>query len=152
MVDGMEVLSYRLLPEDSKNAMSIVAAADYRVAFRPGQCPLSGQELRSAWEAFWSLERIPVVKKTKKSEQELDLRPFLYEGRAEEGDTLFLKLAAGSVTNIKPELVVQAFFRQQGWELSPELLLIERLELYADQGKDGVRSLISLEELGADIG
>ena len=30
-VEGVEVLSYKLLPDDAKNAMSVVAGADYKV-------------------------------------------------------------------------------------------------------------------------
>ena len=37
MVEGMEVVSYRQLDDSSKNAMSIVAAADYTLTFRPGK-------------------------------------------------------------------------------------------------------------------
>lgn len=151
MVDGMEVLSFRRLPENSKNAMSIVAAADYRVAFREGACPVTGEAFRAAWQQFADREQITVLKKTKKSEQELDIRPFVYEGRAEVDGSLFLSLSAGSVTNIKPELVVEAFFRDNGWDFSPEQLLITRLELYADLGAVGARKLVSLEELGEDI-
>ncbi|EKC54362.1 hypothetical protein LEA_15891 [human gut metagenome] len=29
--EGVEVLSYKLLPDDAKNAMSVVAGADYKV-------------------------------------------------------------------------------------------------------------------------
>ena len=39
MVEGMEVVSYRQLDDSSKNAMSIVAAADYTLTFRPGKEP-----------------------------------------------------------------------------------------------------------------
>ena len=34
MVEGIEILSYRVLPEESKNAMSLVAGADYMVVFK----------------------------------------------------------------------------------------------------------------------
>ena len=34
--DEMEAISYRLLPDNAANAMSIVAAADYVVKFRTG--------------------------------------------------------------------------------------------------------------------
>ena len=34
MVEGISIISYKLLPDDSKNAMSLVAAADYNVYFR----------------------------------------------------------------------------------------------------------------------
>ena len=34
MVEGVEVLSYRLLPDNAENAMSIVAACDYTIVLR----------------------------------------------------------------------------------------------------------------------
>ena len=34
MVEGIEVVNFKQLPDDAKNAMSIVAAADYLVSFR----------------------------------------------------------------------------------------------------------------------
>ena len=34
MVEGVEVLSYRKLPDDAENAMSIVAACDYTIVLR----------------------------------------------------------------------------------------------------------------------
>lgn len=37
MVEGMEVLSYKKLPDNAGNAMSMVAACDYIVRFRDGR-------------------------------------------------------------------------------------------------------------------
>ena len=151
MVEGMEVRSYRRLPESSKNAMSIVAAADYRISFREGSFSLSKEKLEEAFSAFLAQKQIVVLKKTKKSEQEKDIRPFIYEGRVEPEGSLFFKLAAGSVNNIKPELVLDAFFRQNGLLIGLEDLQITRLELYADLGTDQKRILLPLEELGENI-
>ena len=39
MSEGFEVVSYRGLPDDAANAMSIVGAGDYTLAFRPGYEP-----------------------------------------------------------------------------------------------------------------
>lgn len=39
MSEGFEILEYKLLPDDAANAMSIVAAADYSLTFRPGYEP-----------------------------------------------------------------------------------------------------------------
>ena len=36
MVDGVEILSYGKLPDNAKPAMSIVAAADYRLSYKEG--------------------------------------------------------------------------------------------------------------------
>ena len=42
MVEGIDVMSFRELPENSKNAMASVAAADYEVRFREGCEPEEG--------------------------------------------------------------------------------------------------------------
>ena len=39
MVPGMEIIDYRVLPDDAKNAMSCVAAADYCLTFRGEHTP-----------------------------------------------------------------------------------------------------------------
>ena len=45
MVDGVEVTSYVKLPDKAKTAMSIVAAADYRLSYKEGyESPFSTEE------------------------------------------------------------------------------------------------------------
>lgn len=144
MVEGMEVLSYRLLPEDSGNAMSIVAAADYLVNFREGYKP--DIDINSEFHQFMSQDSIEIVKTTKKSEKTVDIRPMILEYETKE-DGIFLKLAAGSENNLKPELVMQAFYEYLGLTLGNFDIMSERLELYGRSGD----VLISLEDYGEDI-
>ena len=136
MVEGMQVKSVRLLRENSKNAMSIVAAADYLLRF--------GQGFPEGFSRFLDRKEIPVSKKTKKRETVMDIRPLIYEYRIE-SEGVFLKLAAGSVDNLKPELVMDAFFRDRGLEWNSSSCQICRLELYA-RTKEG--ELATLESLG----
>lgn len=157
MTEGMKVRSVRRLPEDGKNAMSIVAAADYFVRFY-GDCP---QE----FDAFMARKEISVVKKTKKNEVMLDIRPLIYDFRQEESG-IFLKLATGSVNNLKPELVMETFFSWTGKEWDPFCCQVCRLDLYAwadgrkpeedavseESGVVLADCFISLEELGEVIG
>ena len=49
MVEGMEVVSFKLLPETVKNAMASVAAADYFVKFREGYAPENWEEKFAAF-------------------------------------------------------------------------------------------------------
>lgn len=144
MVEGMEVLSYRLLPEDSGNAMSIVAAADYLVNFREGYKPEI--DINNEFHKFISQDSIEIVKTTKKSEKTVDIRPLILEYEIRE-DGLFLKLAAGSENNLKPELVMQAFYEYLGLTLGSFDVVSERLEIYGRSGDE----LISLEDYGEDI-
>ena len=149
MAEGMKVLSFRKVPDGKAGkAMSLVAAADYQVRFRPGMEPCG--DWREKAEAFLAQQEIVVLKKTKKNEKEVDIKPFLYAAEIRE-EELFLQLAAGSVKNTKPELVLEAFYHFCGKEFDPYALLIHRSEVYADTGEEEERKLVSLEALGEDI-
>ena len=107
--EGFEILEYKLLPDDAANAMSIVAAADYSLTFRPGYEPEneSPQEWFEKLVQFFDTDHVMIMKKTKKGEREMDLKPFVYELKVrKEGEipALFMKVSAGSAANIKPEL------------------------------------------------
>lgn len=149
MVEGMEVLSVREVPEGKKGkAMSLVAAADYLVSFREGMEP--GKDWKEKVPAFMEQQEIRILKKTKKNEKEVDIKPYIYEMEIR-GESIFLKLAAGSVKNTKPELVMEAFYGFCGQEFQPLSLLIHRMEVYGDLGEEGERKLVSLEDLGEEI-
>ena len=148
MAEGIRVLSVREIPEGKAHAaMSLVAGADYLVAFRPGKGLAEGWEDRV--EEFLAQPEIVILRKTKRSEKETDIRPWIYRMEARE-DSIFLQLAAGSVHNLKPELVLEAFSGFLGQELAPFALMIHRLETYADVGSEE-RRLVPLEDLGKEI-
>ena len=147
MVDGMEVVSFKLLPENVKNAMSSVAAADYFVKFREGYAP---ENWETKFETFLQKEEMLIVKKTKRSEAEVDLKPMLYKTELRDGG-IFMQVACGSVNNLKPELVMEAFAKDAGIELPPFSLEVCRLEVYADLGDETTKKLVPLEDLGEDI-
>ncbi|MEF2879960.1 MAG: TIGR03936 family radical SAM-associated protein [Blautia sp.] len=149
MVEGMEVLSVRQVPEGKAGkAMSLVAAADYLVSFREGMEP--GENWKEKLEEFEKRDEILVLKKTKKNEKEVDIRPFIYEIKME-GQRIFLKLAAGSVKNTKPELVMEAFYQFCEKEMPPFALCIHRQEVYGNIGTEEEPKLVSLENLGEEI-
>lgn len=143
-VEGIHIVSYRLLEDKAPNAMSIVAAADYRVSFREGKAPQGWQEKLME---FYSQPELVITKKTKKSEREVDLKPLIYS-LAVEDDNIYMRLCTGSVENVKPELVMEAFYHSIGVEMPEFALLIHRQEIYADMGDEGEHRFVSLEELG----
>lgn len=147
MVEGIRVISFKKLPEDSKNAMSIVAAADYSLTFRDAYKPLAGWEDKLL--DFYHQKEIKILKKTKKSEMEVDIRPMIYSLFIEDS-TIFMKLATGSVNNLKPELVMQGFADYINTNFHEFAFLIHRIEVYA-ANDDEVINLIPLEDLGEDI-
>lgn len=147
--EGITVTEWKQIPEDKgSKAMTLVAAADYELRFRKGFAPKL--DWQSNISHFFAQQSIPVIKKTKKGEREVDIRPFLYEMYVNAG-TVYFKLAAGSEANLKPELVMDAYLATQGLEAQPFAYEIHRRELYADIGKDGKRKLVALGALGEDV-
>ncbi|MBR3646038.1 MAG: TIGR03936 family radical SAM-associated protein, partial [Lachnospiraceae bacterium] len=138
MVEGVEVLSYRLLPDDAKNGMSIIAAADYMVHFDDNY--ISQDDI----DSFIAQDEINVIKKTKKSEKEVDIKPLILDIKSM-GNDIFMKVIAGSAENLKPELVIENLFKFVSKDMPS--YVSERLEMYANA--DG--SYISLEDLGNDV-
>lgn len=142
--EGIHIVSYRLLEDKAPNAMSIVAAADYRVSFREGKGLQGWQE---KLVEFYGQPELVITKKTKKSEREVNLKPLIYS-LAVEDDSIYMRLCTGSVENVKPELVMEAFYHSLGMEMPEFALLIHRQEIYADMGDEGEHKFVSLEELG----
>ncbi len=161
-VEGMEVYSFKLLPEDAGNAMSIVAAADYLITFKNNNL-FSLRKISEHINNFINSDTIEVLKTSKKSERMVDIKPLIYsmeavkdidkiisdDDMAEFG--IMMKLATGSVNNLKPELVMNTFieFTKHNPEYFP--INIYRVEVYADLGDGGVMNLVSLDSLGMDI-
>ena len=54
------------------------------------------------------IQTMMIMKKDKKGEREMDLKPFVYELKVRKrgGSCSFMKVSAGSAANIKPELVL----------------------------------------------
>ncbi|MCR5109223.1 MAG: TIGR03936 family radical SAM-associated protein [Lachnospiraceae bacterium] len=144
-VEGIEILSYKELPEGCENAMASVKAADYSIRIREGYEPEA--DIVKYFEEMMKKESIIVIKKTKKSEKETDIRPFIHEHRVREegGRPCFeLRLSCGSVDNTKPELVFKALYSMMGEELNEYALLIRREEMYTTADND----FVSLDMIG----
>lgn len=101
-------------------------------------------------EGFFAQDEIVILRKTKRSEKEMDIKPWIYKLELQE-DGVFMQLSSGSVHNLKPDLVMEAFAKYLGQELEPFALMIHREEVYADLGNEEQRRLVSLEDLGTVI-
>ena len=143
-VPEIQILSYRLLEDNVANAMSQVAAADYIVNFREEY--FSDEELKNKFEEFMASSEIMYQRVSKKTTRTLDIKPFIYKYECD-GQQLFLQLSTGSVENLKPESVIDAFFTYLGKEFDEYMLLIERTEVYGLKDE----KLIPLEDFGEEI-
>ena len=145
--EGIHFTDARQIPVGKAyKGMTLAARADYT---------LKMNERDDSWDETWrdrflrwlDQDEILVMKKGKKTEKEINIRPLIYEARFDK-ENLILGLSAGLDRNIRPELVMQAFAQQTGREYRPFLFRINRDEVYADQGKDGNHAFVSLIDLG----
>lgn len=149
MTDEIFVKDIEIMPDHFKNSMALLNAADYMIVEKEnGILPA---DYREKWERFLEKDQIVVLKKTKKSEKEVDIKPYILKASADladftaqtgqeygelhcqySGNALYLQLTSGSEVNIKPELVMQAFYDFMQEEYPAYMLQIHRLQMYFD--------------------
>ena len=144
MAPGMDVTGAAYVEESKKtNAMRVIAAASYTIGLPEGVPDFTEEQVRD----FLAREKIEILRKTKKKEEVTDIRPWIYA--CEPGENgLSMLLSAGSVRNLKPELVLCALADMYGVALPDTGMVICRKELYADTGTEGERRLVPLLECG----
>lgn len=144
-VPEIQVLSFKEIPDTkATNAMSSITAAEYEICFRD-EVDMNF-DLSQKMTELMNQQQINVVKQSKKTTSELDIKPFIYKYNVE-NNSVRLLVSCGSVMNIKPELVMKALFEFAGEEFDEYYLLIKRLEMYTGDKN----SLMSLDEIGTDI-
>ena len=150
MVEGLAITSFKYLPDDAVKCMSAVTAASYLVTYKDSKddaCYIENiPDLKAKF--FDEAESIKIVKKTKKGERELDLKPLIYRFNLEVKDGVpvyDLLLSSGSTDNIKPELVIKAFHEFIGLPEFDELSLdIHRTDMYTGEPDN----FVSLGDIG----
>ena len=146
MTEEIFVTEIEIMPDGFKNSMSLLRSADYMIVEK--QPEVFPENWKEKWEQFMEQPAIMVVKKTKKSEKEIDLKPHILAWSFErpeevgtihceyEGETLYLSLTSGSETNIKPELVLSAFYTFCQAECRPYSYQVHRLQMhFAESGR-----------------
>lgn len=139
MAEGIKVLAVYVLSDKEGNAMASVAAADYLVSFR------ESVNLPDDWKekllTFYKQEHIPVMKKTKKGEKEIDLKEGIFQLEIRD-NSVYLLVDAGSGSNIKPGFVLETFFASMGVSLPAFGLMVRRLETYKREDSGALVPLI----------
>lgn len=145
-VEGIEVISFRQIREEKKmTGMTILAGADYLVNVSRGAMP---EDWEDRFRGFMAQPEIKVVKQTKRSEREVDIRPQIFHWELRK-EGIYLQLAAGSSQNLKPDLVMETFCRFLGIPEEEVRFSYCRLEMYAYSGEG--KDLVTLESLGWDM-
>jgi radical SAM-linked protein len=117
-----------LIPDNAKTAMAVVSASDYKVNIKS---PDEQKIILQAAKDFLNQQEIVVMKKTKKSEKEEDIKPYILDFKLQE-DGIYMLLKTGSIYNLKPELVMEALYGFAGCEYDFLKVSIHRLETYMD--------------------
>lgn len=142
MSDGFSIRDIRLLLDDAGNAMASVAAASYEIHGIPSEMYASVSE---AADLIMASDQVMVLKKTKKSEQMVDIRPGLYDLRFDDG-VLHMTVDASSAGNIKPDTVFRVICEKMGPDPDTVPRSVMRTEIY---GRDDSGALKPLIEFGS---
>ncbi len=135
-VPELQILDATMLPDDAKNAMALLWAADYTLSFREGHEPADIEGFFRDLFDFLGKSEIKVEKETKKNRVTVDLKSQirLIERRS---DSLFMRIDTGSNSNLKPDFILETFCRETGREFDPLLFTVNRDELYGEEdGKE----------------
>ena len=156
MNDEILVKDFTVLTEESKTSMAVLAACDYLVTVKPDKTSFlaDASKRKSALAKLLARDTIELMKKTKRSEKMVDIKENIYKVTDDLSEfeaftgvkygemaldineyqpVLYLQLTAGSMVNIKPELVLEALCSQEGEEYDWLSYQIHRIEMYADQ-------------------
>ncbi len=147
MVEGVQILAARILPDTVKNAMASVAAASYQIHLKEGTFPIP--DLQESAAAFYAQAQIPYTKETKKSIIEVDLKQGIYEMHVGETKVLPDMMSAATVPcicmtvdasssgNIKPTVVFEKFCEFTGCKIPLSNIQVTRLETYTNSAREG---------------
>ncbi len=143
-VPEITIMSFKQLDDKSENAMAAVRAARYSVTFSdPDEYP----EIVQALGSFLAKDVINVIKKTKKNETMINLRPLVYELSANGDNTIEMLVSSGSRDNIKPALVLEALNDLSSTTIRTDDTVIKRIDQYTMIDDN----IVSLDDIGKII-
>ena len=161
-ISKISILNPRVLNVKKVSAMALVDSADYYIYQKPDTCINSDEtaSFMAAVSGLLSAPELVITKKTKTSEKELDIKPYIYDTAftledflrdrvldaaykdavkcsvpEDEGMKLYLHLSAGSAMNLKPETILEEVLKQYSSGLTINDFGIHRLEMYHSDEK-----------------
>lgn len=150
LTDEVFITDIERMPEGFKNSMSMLESSAYMVTAKNSDA--FPDNYKEKFEKFLSQDSIKIIKKTKKSEKEIDLKPAVlfhaydreeFEKQIGEelpeihpvytGDSIFLKLPSSSDNTVKPEQVIDTFFKYCDFEPEPWSYQVHRCQMWFQQ-------------------
>jgi radical SAM-linked protein len=114
------------------NIMGIIDAAHYRISFEAADMP----DIEYVINFVLKSNEINAVKRTKRGEKKINIRPFIYElsGKTDGRTGVFnVILGAGQDNNIRPELFIEGI--SKALNTSFYMSRMHRIMLYCDKKK-----------------
>lgn len=149
MVEGVQIESVKLLPDNAVNAMSSVAAAKYSVVLREGH--EKTVDFFGQISDYLAQKEILVTKETKKGHKEIDLKSHIYEFSYDDvSNSVTLMVDASSSGNIKPGFVLQDYYKFCGATAGEFDFIITREDTYTNIGTEEKPSFVPLDAVGED--
>ena len=106
--------------------------ADYEISFEAEGKDV--EETLAQWYRCFDKEVVPVIKKTKSGEKEIDIKPHIKLSKLEYKEGRYYlraRLASGVELNINPDLVFAAFRNFAGF--SPDDIKVKRMAVYNEK-------------------
>ncbi len=154
-VSEVTILEPRVLNVKKMSAMALVDSADYLIYLKNDATESEKAAFEQATKAWMGQEEIVITKKTKTSEKEMDIKPYIYHYAFEFDEFLaghrlkeeykealhcsiaqdnkigcYLHLSAGSAMNLKPETILDDILSHGTFSWKTEDFALHRLEMY----------------------
>lgn len=128
---GMSIIDAVLLTVGQGAAMAVTAGASYHITMDDD---VAIEEIKNSLTKFLEKKDISVMKKTKSKEEIVNIRQDIYDMECKETPDgrpmLYLFLAAGSVSNLKPEPVMRSLYEFIGLSFNPYIMHSHKLQLF----------------------
>ena len=156
MNEGVKITAIEHLDEHSQKAMTMVDAAEWILTFRNGKEPCKDWE--NMLMKYIDSDKLMAVKKSKKGEVEIDMKPFIYRFEIVDRDKLqgfsnknyryednslskdckciHMLISSGSRDHLKPGLIIENFYKSLGIEMPDFVYKIHRVDTYLSESDD----------------
>lgn len=130
---GIKFLFAEEVEENLKSLMALLAAAKYNIKIKYNQTEKLEEEL----ESLFHLKNWNIIKKSKSSEKEVDIKPYIHKMsyKIENGYLIIgATLASGSKDNLSADLLSKFIIENTSGYIKDSFVLIKRIEMYAKEG------------------
>jgi len=154
MNEGVKIISAKKLPDDSPKAMTQVEAAEWIMSFRKGKEPEI--DFENLFNKYIENDTLPAVKKTKKGESVIDMKPLIYKievakkkdikgfyddsyrykSTPVDDDKICVHalVSSGSSDHLKPAMIIDNFMKSIDMELAENAICLHRVDTYKKEG------------------